>query len=144
MSDPLKDRLARLDAHIRFEFELTAQRVGYLASSQAFLFTAYGFASANQMESAPQLGRIVSAVPWLGMVLSAVVLVAVVASEVVTHKLKSERRSLGKQLEAAGLDVDPVVENCSVPHWLGLLPPVFAAGGFLACWLFVWGVCQCQ
>ena len=46
-----RERLLRLDAHIRFEFELTAQRMTYLAIVESFLFSTFILALANSSSS---------------------------------------------------------------------------------------------
>lgn len=72
--------ITRLDGHIKFEFELTAQRITYLAASESFLFSAYALAVANydkNKEKADLLYRLIQVLPWIGIVLAVTVLLAV-------------------------------------------------------------------
>tara|TARA_E500000331_G_scaffold296038_2_gene294532 strand:- start:1273 stop:1542 length:270 start_codon:yes stop_codon:yes gene_type:complete len=77
-----RERLLRLDAHIRFEFELTAQRMTYLAIALSFLFSTFILALANSSipNVHPLLLRVISMVPWFGMLLATIVLASVFVS----------------------------------------------------------------
>ena len=88
-----RERLLRLDAHIRFEFELTAQRMTYLAITESFLFSTFILALANSSSPNvyPLLIRVISMVPWFGILLAAIVLASVIGSILLTRKLRRER-----------------------------------------------------
>ena len=88
-----RERLLRLDAHIRFEFELTAQRMTYLAIAESFLFSTFILALANSSSPNvhPLLIRVISMVPWFGMLLATIVLASVIGSISLTPKLLRER-----------------------------------------------------
>ena len=88
-----RERLLRLDAHIRFEFELTAQRMTYLAIAESFLFSTFVLALANSSSPNvhPLLIRVISMVPWFGMLLATIVLASVIGSISLTPKLLRER-----------------------------------------------------
>jgi hypothetical protein len=133
-----RERLARLDAHIRFEYELTAQRMTYLAISESFLFSTYIIALANfaQGEGSPLLSQVVSLVPWIGSALGSVVLAAVLGSISLTRKLRRERTELEESLNGAVLHRD--LSDASLEVFLGHLPPVCVSSAFLIAWLIVW------
>ena len=88
-----RERLLWLDAHIRFEFELTAQRMTYLAIAESFLFSTFILALANSSSPNvhPLLIRVISMVPWFGMLLATIVLASVIGSISLTPKLLRER-----------------------------------------------------
>lgn len=147
----LKEKLSRLDAHIRFEFDLTAQRVAYLATSQAFMFAAYTTATLNlqnqngadavaELDLKRQvLQRIVYFVPRFGITLSLVVLAAVVSACIMSLILKKQRHALREQVAQHQLDVDMRVEHLSWQHWVGWLPPITVSAGLAVGWLYVHG-----
>ena len=85
-----RERLLQLDAHIRFEFELTAQRMTYLAIAESFLFSIFILALANSSSPNvhPLLILLISMVPWFGMLLATIVLASVIGSISLTRKLR--------------------------------------------------------
>ena len=84
-----KERLLRLDAHIRFEFELTAQRMTYLAIAESFIFSTFilAVACSSNPNVHPLLMRVISMVPWFRMLLATIVLASVICSISLTRKL---------------------------------------------------------
>jgi len=135
----VKEKLNRLDAHIRFEFDLTAQRVSYLATSEAFLFTAFAFASANIGNAATtSLSALVTILPWVGLVIALGVLPAVFAAHYVVIALKKERCLLLRSAaETEGLTISEVVEHTSIPHRAGWIPPFVVPISFVGAWLYI-------
>ncbi|MEC7165444.1 MAG: hypothetical protein VXW41_06500 [SAR324 cluster bacterium] len=85
-----RERLLRLDAHILFEFELTAQRITYLAIAESFLFSTFilALANSNSPNVHPLLIRVISMVSWFGMLLATIVLASVIGSISLTRKLR--------------------------------------------------------
>ena len=77
-----RERLLRLDTHIRFEFELTAQRMTYLAIAESFLFSTFILALANSSSPNvhPLLIRVIPMVPWFGMLLATILLASAIGS----------------------------------------------------------------
>ena len=71
-----RERLLRLDAHIRFEFELTAQRMTYLAIAESFLFSTFilALASSSNPNVHPLHIQVISMVPWFRMLLATIIL----------------------------------------------------------------------
>ena len=135
------DRIKRLDDHIKFEFELTAQRVTYLAITESFLFGAYvsalaAFKSApgQELVYADTLKQLVHAVPWIGVILAAAVVAAVVSAISMIFKLKAQR----ERLEGSTPGVHPDIGGRSLEHFVGLAPPLVVSVCFLIAWLCVW------
>ena len=77
-----RESLLWLDARIRFEFELTAQRMTYLSIAESFLCSTFILALANSSipNVHPLLLRVISMVPWFGMLLATIVLAFVFVS----------------------------------------------------------------
>ena len=90
-----RERLLRLDAHILFEFELTAQRMTYLAIAESFLFSTFilALANSNSPNVHPLLIQVISMVTWFGMLLATIVLASVIGSISLTRKLRREIHS---------------------------------------------------
>ena len=128
----------RLDARIRFEFELTAQRMTYLAIAESFLCSTFILALANS--SSPNvyslLIRVISMVPWFGILLAAMVLASVIGSISLTRKLRRERSILEGEIPQSALHPD--VSHASWKIVLGHLPPVCASAAFLGAWILIW------
>ena len=82
--------LLRLDAHIRFEFELTAQRMTYLVIAESFLFSTFilALACSSNPNAHPLITQVISMVPWFGMLLATIVLASVICSISLTRKLR--------------------------------------------------------
>ena len=129
-----RERLLRLDAHIRFEFELTAQRLTYLAIAESFLFSTFILALANSRSPNvhPLLLRVISMAPWFGMLLATIVL----ASISLTSKLRRERFILEGEIPQSALHPD--VSHASWEIVLGHLPPVCVSAAFLGAWILIW------
>ena len=133
-----KERLLRLDAHIRFEFELIAQRLIYLAIAESFLFSTFILALANSssLNVHPLLIRVISMVPCFGMLIATIVLASVIDSISLTRKLGRERFILeGKILQSA---LHPGVSHASWEIVLGHLPPVCVSAAFLGARILIW------
>ena len=98
----------RLDAHIRFEFELTAQRMTYLAIAESFLFSTFILALACSSNPNVHLliTRVISMVPWFGMLLATIVLASVICSISLTRKLRRERFIVEGQIPQSALHTD--------------------------------------
>ena len=81
--------LLRLDAHIRFEFELTAHRMTYLVIAESFLFPTLilALACSSNPNVHPLIMRVISIVPWFGILLATIVLASVICSISLTRKL---------------------------------------------------------
>lgn len=97
----MKDRIDRLDSHIKFEFELTAQRVTYLTIAESFLFGSYAAAvavlkkdPAQALDYSLPLNNLIHAVPWIGVVRAGVVFAAVLCAISMIFKLKAVREGL--------------------------------------------------
>jgi hypothetical protein len=133
----LRHRLERLDTHIRFEFELTAQRLNYLAISESFLFSAYVLSLAYYKAHGihPTIQTVVKWIPIVGAVLAVVILLSVFAAISMIRKLKREREALDPS--AFGLHIHKSTGPCSWEHWFGLLPPVLLPVAFVLAWWFV-------
>ena len=112
----------RLDARIRFEFELTAQRMTYLAIAESFVFSTFILALANNSSPNvhPLLIQVISMVPWFGMLLATIVLASVIGSISLTRKLRRERFILEWEIVS------------------GHLPPVCVSAAFLGAWILIW------
>ena len=126
-----REQLLRLDAHIRFEFESTAQRMTYLAITESFLFSTFILALANSSSPNvhPLLIRVISMVPFFGMLLATIVLASVIGSISLTRKLRRERFILEGDTPQSALH-----HELSHPSWeivLGHLPPVCVSAAFL-------------
>jgi len=138
----LKDRLARLDGHIRFEFDLTAQRLTYLAISESFLFSAYTVIQANydptKFVNNVYLQRVAFILPILGVALAAAALIAVIGAISMTRILKDERGALNGQSQAAGLGVDNRINSSCWQHKAGLVPAAVLPLAFLFGWLYIY------
>ena len=82
--------LLRLDAQVRFEFELTAQRMTYLVIAESFLFSTFilALACCSNPNVHPLVTRVISMVPWFGMLLATIVLASVICSISLTRKLR--------------------------------------------------------
>lgn len=134
----LRERLLRLDAHIRFEFELTAQRMTYLAIAESFLFSTFilSLANSNSPSVHPLMLKVIAYVPWFGILLSAIVLAAVLGSISLTRKLRQERHALEQVLEDSVLHTD--LSKQSLEIFLGHLPPICVSLAFLSAWLLIW------
>ena len=80
----------RLDARIRFEFELTAQRMTYLVIAESFLFSTFilALACCSNPNVRPLITQVISMVPWFGMLLATIVLVSIICSISLTRKLR--------------------------------------------------------
>ncbi|MEC7221870.1 MAG: hypothetical protein VXW29_15850 [SAR324 cluster bacterium] len=117
-----RERLLRLDAHILFEFELTAQRMTYLAIAESFLFSTFilALANSNSPNVHPLLIRVISMVTWFGMLLATIVLTSVIGSISLNRKLRRERFILEWEIV------------------LGHLPPVCVSAAFLGAWILIW------
>jgi|GEM_PF-1450969 len=132
-------RLERLDNHIKFEFELTSQRVTYLAIAESFLFGVYATSLTQLKAPTPDLlhadsvERLLHAVPWVGVALAAVVWIAVVCAVSMTFKLKAAREVLERKKP---LHTD--IGWRSLEHFLGLSPPIVIPIAFITAWLYVW------
>ena len=128
----------RLDARIPFEFELTAQRMTYLAIAESFLFSTFILALANSSSHNvyPLLIRVISMVPWFGILLAAIVLASVIGSISLTRKLRRERFILEGEIPQSALHPD--VSHASWKIVLGHLPPVFVSAAFLGAWILIW------
>ena len=133
--------LGRLDDHIKFEFDLTAARVTYLAITESFLFGAYvsalaAFKSApgQELVYAGTLKQLVHAVPWIGVILAAAVVAAVVCAISMIFKLKAQR----ERLESNSHSIHPDIGWRSLEHFVGLAPPLVVSVCFLIAWLCVW------
>ena len=131
-----RERLLRLDAHIRFEFELTAQRMTYLAIAESFLFSTFILALANS--SSPNvhslLIRMISMVPWFGMLLATIVLASVIGSISLTRKLRRERFILEGEIPQSALHLDVSHTNWEIVlgHLLRFVSlQLFSEHGFL-------------
>ena len=125
-----RERILRLDAHIRFEFELTAQ-LDYLAIVESFLFSTFILALANSSSPNvhPFLIRVISMVSWFGMSLATIVLGSVIGSISLTRKLRRERCILVGEIPQSALHHD--VSHTSWEIVLGHLPPVCVSAAFL-------------
>ncbi|MEP6903480.1 MAG: hypothetical protein ABJA66_17265 [Actinomycetota bacterium] len=132
----LKERLTRLDGQIRYEADLIAQRVTYLAASESFLFSAYAITLVN-FDNVKTFKRqaefLVEILPWVGLSLALGVLLGVSAAVFVTYKMKTERA----KCDVESLKIDNVVDWKSVPNFLGLIPPVLVPVAFITAWLYV-------
>ena len=140
-SDDAKGRIDRLDSHIKFEFELTAQRVTYLTIAESFLFGSYAAAVAalkkdptQALEYATPLNNLIHAVPWIGIVLAATVFAAVVCAISMIFKLKAVREGL----EGNDPGIHRDIGWKSLEHFVGLLPPIVIPASFFIAWLCVW------
>ena len=133
-----RERLLRLDAHIRFEFELTAQRMTYLAIAESFLFSTFILALANSSSPNvhPLLIRVISMVSWFGMLLATIVLASVIGSISLTRKLRRERFILEGEIPQSA--IHPDVSHTSWEIVLGHLPPVCVSAAFLGAWILIW------
>ena len=127
----------RLDARIRFEFELTAQRMTYLAITESFLFSPFILALANSSSPNvhPLLIRVISMVSWFGMSLATIVLASVIGSISLTRKLRRERFILGGEISQSALHPD--VSHTSWEIILAHLPPVCVSAAFLGAWILI-------
>lgn len=131
-----KNRLDRYDKHIELEFQLTAQRMTYLAMSEAFLFSAYVLALANLEKNPTLLGQVIHAVPWLGIAMAASVFLAVIGAISMIFKLKAERERIEESADDLRVHRDTGWK--SLEHFIGLIPPVVISGAFIIAWLWVW------
>ena len=133
-----RERLLRLDAHIRFEFELTAQRMTYLAITEYFLFSTFILALANSSSPNvhPLLIRVISMVTWFGILLATIVLASVIGSISLTRKLRRERFILDGEIPQSALHPD--VSHASWKIVLGHLPPVCVSAAFPGAWILIW------
>ena len=132
-----RERLLRLDAHIRFEFELTAQRMTYLAIAESFLFSTFILALANSSSpNHPLLIRVIPMVPWFGMLLATIVLASVIGSISLTRKLRRARFILEVEIPQSALHPD--VSYASWEIVLGHLPPVCVSATVLGAWILIW------
>jgi hypothetical protein len=135
----IKARLDRLDNHIRFEFELTFHRLNYVAIAESFLFAAYATAlsikCANK-DVVPIIERMLTAIPIIGIAAAFIVWLSNFSTIHVIHALKSERRRrcLGRARRFA---IDPCIDDLSVPHDIGLLPPIVVTTSFIAAWRYL-------
>ena len=98
----------RLDARIRFEFELTAQRMTYLAIAESFLCSTFILALANSSSPNvyPLVIRVISMAPWFEILLAAIVLASVIGSIPLTRKLRRERFILEGEIPQSALHPD--------------------------------------
>ena len=133
-----RERILRLDAHIRFEFELTAQRMTYLAIAESFIFSTFilAVACSSNPNVHPLLMRVISMVPWFRMLLATIVLASVICSISLTRKLRWERFILEGDTPQSALH-----HELSHPSWeivLGHLPPVCVSAAFLGAWILIW------
>ena len=133
-----RERLLRLDAHIRFQFELTAKRMTYLAIAESFLFSTFilALASSSNPNVHPIIMRVISMVPWSGMLLATVVLASFIGSISLTRKLRRERFILEGEIPQNALHPD--VSHASWKIVLGHLPPVCVSVAFLGAWILIW------
>ncbi|MFO0823941.1 MAG: hypothetical protein U0792_12665 [Gemmataceae bacterium] len=136
--DRYKDRLNRLDAHIRFEYQLTAQRLTYLAMSQTFLLATYSAALAhhNGEGAHAALKSMVHVIPWMGIVLALVLLLTVIGTIRVNVRLKREREELDAL--AQGFQFHQWLGTRGFEHWAGLFPPLVLPTAFFVAWLLIW------
>ena len=128
----------RLGARIRFEFELTAQRMTYPAIAESFLFSTFilALASSSNPNVHPLTMRVISMVPWFGMLLATIVLASVIDSISLTRKLRRERFIIEGKIPQSALHPD--VSHASWKIVLGHLPPVCASAAFLGAWILIW------
>ena len=128
----------RLDAHIRFEFELTAQRMTYLAIAESFLCSTFILALANSSSPNvyPLLIRVISMVPRFGMLLATIVLAFCNWFHLIDPKLCRERFILEGEIPQSALHPD--VSHTSWKIVLGHLPPVCVSAAFLGAWILIW------
>ncbi len=133
-----RECLLRLDAHIRFEFELTAQRMTFLAIEESFLFSTFILALANSSSPIvhPLLIRMISMVPWFGMLLATIVHASVIGSISLTRKLRRERFILEGEIPQSA--IHPAVSHASWAIVLGHLPPVCVSAAFLGALILIW------
>ena len=98
----------RLDARIRCEFELTAQRMTYLAIAESFLCSTFILALANSSSPNvyPLLIRVILMVPWFGILLATIVLASIIGSISLTRKLRRERFILECEIPQIALHPD--------------------------------------
>lgn len=137
----MKHRIDRLDSHIKFEFELTAQRVTYLAIAESFLFGSYAAAvaaikkdPAQSLDYSPPLRNLIQTVPWIGVVLAGAVFAAVLCAISMIFKLKAVREGLEGSYPGVHRDIGWK----SLEHFVGLLPPIVIPASFFIAWLCVW------
>ncbi len=138
------DVLKRLDDHIKFEFDLTAQRTTFLAISESFLFGVYATAltalkdkSKYSEAHAATIESLVHVIPIIGLFISGVVFAAVVCACSMIFKLK-ERRTVYERLAQHRYEVHRDIGWRSLENFVGLLPPVVISGGFFIAWIFAW------
>ena len=126
-----REHLLRLNAHLRFEFELTAQQMTYIAFTASFPLSKFILASSNSSNPNvhPLLLGVISMVPWFGMLLSTIVLAPVIGPISLTHKLPRERSNLEGEIQQSVLHPD--VSHTSFEIVLGYLPPVCVSADFL-------------
>lgn len=137
----VKEQVTRLDTHIRFEFDLTAHRVSYLAASEAFLFTAYATAAANAMHDTNRiLARIIAILPWVGIAGASAVFGAVFAACRVAHKLKADRVLMRPSLTIQGIGIDDVVEGDTWQNYFRWIPPFAIPVIIVVGWVLIGGL----
>lgn len=121
-NEEIKYRLDRLDALIKFEFDLIGYRMTWLVVSQSFLFTAFSVAASNHMNH-PILGRMLWLLPSVGICVSAIVYFAILAAHSVVRKLKGIRKPLEETANKQFSCEKASVEADRWEHMLGNVPP---------------------
>lgn len=135
--DNLNRRLTRLDAQIKVEYDLIGHRVGWLLTSNAFLFAAFVVALNNvnlDNASLPSIRFVYVLsfwIPIIGLASSALVTFAVFAANSVIKRLKLLRdRTEADAARQCSFEVVGIGAG-SWPHRIGngppcLLPPLLA------------------
>jgi hypothetical protein len=134
-------QIGALSQAIGAEFELVTARMGWLVTSEAFLFAAFAasVAAYTQISQAlPSLTRLLLlALPVIGIALALLVKIAIGAAHSATTRLKQQREKLLKTLPEA-LQIE-LVSSRDAEHMLGNLPPIVIPWIFVGFWVMVLG-----
>jgi len=120
----LLTQLERLTEAIESEFDLISARIGWLVTSEAFIFTAYATTMANVIEKSQHVSTIIEylafALPLFGIILAILVALSVFAAHSAIEKLKKQRDLFLEQLPQALRIV--LISSRDHEHILGNIP----------------------
>jgi hypothetical protein len=117
-------KMERLDAHIRYEFDLVSHRMTWLVISQSFMLTAYTTALANLDDGRNfRLLPILWVAPVFGMSAALLVALAIKAAHSAVRKLKTAREALeSTDARRCGVDIPSVSDHSAESHPFQITP----------------------
>lgn len=119
-------KLQRLDAQIKIEYELIGHRVGWLLFANSFLLSAFVLALSKEPKGAAYDGRAVEMLLWLlpifGVMACSLVFFGVVAAHISINQLKDKRDTLENSCDICGFEKLGVQQN-DWKHVVGNLSP---------------------